>query len=174
MTNMTNATIKQHRLFYAIWPDEATSASLMRLQAPLPGRKTHRDDFHITLVFLGERSPELLPIFQEILMRLSKVEMTLVIDRLSYSRRSRMVRLEMNTPPPALIQLQSELTRELTRCQIPFHQHPEFKPHITLARNADAPGELPFTPITWHANHIALIESMSAVEGAKYKVLASR
>jgi len=171
---MTIATIKQHRLFYAIWPDEATSESLMRLQAPLHGRKTHRDDFHITLVFLGERSSELLPIFQEILMRISNVEMALVIDRLRYSRRNHMVRLEMTTPPPALFQLQSELTEELTRRKIPFRQHPEFKPHITLARDADAPGELPFAPITWHANRIALVESMIGVEGTKYRVLASR
>jgi len=171
---MTTATIRQHRLFYAIWPDDATSERLMRLQAPLPGRKTHREDFHITLVFLGARSSELLPVFQEILMRLSKVEMTLVVDRLSYSRRSRMVRLEMSTPPPALFQLQSELIQELSRHDIPLQSHAEFRPHITLARNADAPGALQFAPITWHANHIALVESLIGAEGARYRVLASR
>lgn len=171
---MTTEAIQQHRLFYAIWPDAATSERLLHLQAPLHGRKTQRDDFHITLVFLGRQPSELLPIFQEILMRLPRIKMTLEIDRLRYSQRNRIVRLEMTAAPPALFELQSELARELSRHQIPFHAHPEFRPHITLARNADAPGELPFAPLIWHANRIALVESLSAVEGAKYRVLASR
>lgn len=171
---MTISTIKQHRLFYAVWPDAATSERLLQVQAPLHGRKTHRDDFHITLVFLGKRSSDLLPIFQEILMRLPSIEMTLVIDSLGYSRRNRIVRLGMKTPPPALFELQSELTRELTRRNIALDDPLAFKPHITLARNADAPGELPFDPIIWHARKIVLVESLIAAEGAKYRVLASR
>lgn len=170
---MTNST-KQHRLFYALWPDKSTAESLLRLQAPLHGRKTHRDDFHITLAFLGVQPSDALPVLQTILMRLPRVETTLVLDRLAYSHRNRIAWLEMQAPPPALIELQDALAQELANNGIPFDRQRTFTPHITLARKADAPGELPFAPIIWHANRITLVQSLATDEGAKYRMLFSQ
>jgi RNA 2',3'-cyclic 3'-phosphodiesterase len=168
-----NATpLKSQRLFFAVWPDEATSQKLAGLQSRVRGRKTHHDDFHITLAFLGQRPVDSLPILKEILARLDPIDMTLVLDRLGYFRHNRIAWIGMETPPPALFQLRDRLCRELTGRSIPFSGVGDFMPHITLARNADAPDEEPFAPIAWHARRIALAESAPASEGARYRLLA--
>lgn len=164
--------VKSHRLFFAVWPDDATSQELARLQSRVRGRKTHHDDFHITLAFLGERPVDSLPILKEILARLGSIDMTLVLDRLGYFRHNRIAWVGMETPPPALFQLHDRLRRELTGRSIPFSGYGDFRPHITLARNADAPDEEPFAPIAWRARRIALAESLPASEGARYRLLA--
>ena len=166
------ASVKSHRLFFALWPDGATSQSLLRLQSGVRGRKTHRDDFHITLAFLGERPADLLPALKEILAGLGRPEMTLVLDRLGYFRHNRIAWVGMGTPPPALFQLHDTLLRELTNRSISLSAYGDFRPHITLARNADAPAEQPFAPIAWHARRLVLAESMPAFDGARYRLLA--
>lgn len=164
--------VKSHRLFFAVWLDDATSRKLARLQSRVRGRKTHHDDFHITLAFLGERPVGSLPMLKEILARLEPIDMTLVLDRLGYFRHNRIAWIGMETPPPALFQLHDRLRRELTSRSIPFFGCGDFRPHVTLARNADAPDGEPFAPIAWHARRIALAESLPTSEGARYRLLA--
>lgn len=164
--------VKSHRLFFAVWPDDATSQKLARLQSRVRGRKTHHDDFHITLAFLGERPVDSLPILKEILARLGPIDIMLVLDRLGYFRHNRIAWVGMETPPPALFQLHDRLRRELTSRSIPFSGYGDFRPHVTLVRNAEEPNEEPFAPIAWRARRIALAESLPASEGARYRLLA--
>lgn len=161
-----------HRVFFAVWPDKATSENLARLQSRVRGRKTCHDDFHITLAFLGDRPVDLLPVFKKILAGLGPIDMALVLDRLGYFRRHRIAWVGMETPPPALFQLREKLRRDLASHSIPLSGCGGFTPHVTLARSADAPDEGPFAPISWQARRIALAESAPVSEGAKYRLLA--
>lgn len=170
---MGNATpLKSHRLFFAVWPDEATSRKLARLQSRVSGRKTHPGDFHLTLAFLGERPGELLPILKEVLAGVGPIDTTLVLDRLGYFRHNRIAWVGMETPPAALFQLHDRLRRELMARSIRLTGYGDFSPHITLARNADPPDTKPLIPIAWHARRTALVESLPASEGARYRLLA--
>ncbi|HEY9278949.1 MAG TPA: RNA 2',3'-cyclic phosphodiesterase [Eoetvoesiella sp.] len=165
---------KQARLFYAVWPDDATRNSLRQLQAHIQGRKTHADDFHLTLAFLGLRPPELLPVLHDILQALPTINTSFVLDRFGYFEHNKVAWTGMTQPPPELFQLHSQLMQALERSNIPIYDRLEFHPHITLARKANAPGDMPFTPIIWQAKRIALVQSRPEAHDAKYEVLALR
>ena len=171
---MTLNSIKPPRLFYAVWPDQGTSDRLNELQAHVHGRKTHINDFHLTLAFLGERSPDLLPTLHRILATLPPLNATFCLDRFGYFQHNKIAWIGMSAPPPALLELQHELSLTLERHDIMINDPVEFKPHITLARKADPPDPEVFAPVIWQANKIALVQSRNNAQDAKYEVLAFR
>lgn len=170
---MTLANPKQCRLFYALWPDEVTRSALARLQFELHGNKTRFRNFHITLAFLGDQDAGLLPVLQSILGQLEGNEMSLKIDQLGHFPRNRIAWAGMKQPPAELIRLQAMLTEKLTQNQIRFESRALFKPHLTLARDAEAPAQQEFAPIIWHAKQVTLMQSVLQDDGPHYQVLAS-
>lgn len=161
------------RLFFALWPDDTTRSALSRLQFDLSGRKTRYRNFHITLAFLGEQPAEVLHGLQEVLDQLDGPSMALEIDRRAHFARNRIAWAGMSQVPPALPQLQEDLVKLLRAHHIQFADNAVFKPHITLAREADAPPALEFEAIHWHAKQVALVQSVESSDGAQYQVLAS-
>lgn len=162
------------RLFYALWPDDATRTALMRLQTGLPGRKIPYDDLHVTLAFLGAQSVTTLTLLKEILDGLQTSAPMLTLDRVSYFKKNRIVWAGMHAVPHALLMLQRDLVSELEEKRVSFDRQLDFTPHVTLARDALAPSDAAFTPIVWQADEMALVESVTGAEGAHYRVLASR
>lgn len=171
--NMTIATPKQCRLFYALWPDDVTRSALARLQFELHGNKTRYRNFHVTLAFLGDQEPTLLPTLQGILAQLDGSEMSLQIDKLGYFPRNRIGWAGMSQPSDALNRLQVLLTEKLKENQVRFESRALFKPHLTLVRDADAPAVVEFAPIIWHAKQVTLVQSVLQDDGPHYQVLAS-
>lgn len=160
------------RLFYALWPDDAARAELMRVQTAMHGRLTRYEDLHITLAFLGQQPATLLPVLKNILSGLSKTAMTLTLDRIGYFTKKRIAWIGMHDVPDALFALQRELAQALVQEGISFDNRANFKPHITLARDASVPPDIVFTPITWQASQATLVQTMP--NGGGYHVLASR
>ncbi len=170
---MTLATPKQRRLFYALWPDEITRSALARVQFELHGNKTRYRNFHITLAFLGDQPEAMLPELQTILTQLDGSEMNLELNRVGYFARQRIAWAGMRQEPPALKQLQTDLTAQLSGHHVRFESRALFRPHITLVRDADDPGMVEFPPIVWHAKQVTLMQSETLEDGLQYKVLAS-
>ena len=170
---MTLATPKQRRLFFALWPDEITRSALARVQFELHGNKTRYRNFHITLAFLGDQPETMLPELQTILTQLDGAEMYLELDRIGYFARQRIAWAGMTREPPALKQLQTRLTAQLSTHHVQFESRAVFRPHITLVRDADAPGTAEFPPIVWHAKQVTLMQSLMQEDGLQYQVLAS-
>jgi 2'-5' RNA ligase len=162
------------RLFYALWPDDATRTELVQVQTNFHGRLTRYENLHITLAFLGEQPASLLPDLKDILEHLPKSAMTLTLDRLGYFQKNRIAWAGMHNPPDALFTLQSELAQALLRRNVSFDSRAAFKPHVTLARDATPPADMVFAPITWQANQVALVQSKTQPDGVSYRVLASR
>jgi RNA 2',3'-cyclic 3'-phosphodiesterase len=162
------------RLFYALWPDDATRERLAALQAHVKGKLTRYDNLHITLAFLGEQPGELLPALRAILDRLARRDIVLTLDRLGYFRRKRIAWAGPHVLPDALNELVRDLTQELIDNGTAFDQRAEFKPHATLARDADAPPDFEFEPIVWHADRIVLVQSATRPDGVHYEVLAEQ
>jgi 2'-5' RNA ligase len=171
---MTIAPAKHPRLFYAVWPDPATRQQLKQWQRQVQGRNTHIDDFHLTLAFLGERPPELLPVLKDILLALPALDATFVLNRFGYFEHHKIAWAGMTQPPPELFQLQAGLMHALEQHGITTNHEPIYTPHVTLARKAAAPQADSFAPIAWHAHTIALAQSGSGEHGAKYEILYSR
>src|SRR5690606_1177183 len=103
------------RLFYALWPDAGTRQALAQRQQFLNGRKTHADDLHLTLVFLGERPLEMLPTLKDVLVDLPAFDATLTLDRCGYFKHNKVAWAGMTDVPAELLSLQAELTRSLVR-----------------------------------------------------------
>jgi 2'-5' RNA ligase len=62
----------------------------------------------------------------------------------------------------------------LVQNKVWFDGESAFKPHVTLVRDAELPPDLVFTPMTWLANQIVLVQSITHPEGPEYRILASR
>lgn len=169
-----NSTKRSLRLFYALWPDDATRVALIRLQAPITGRKARYENLHLTLAFLGQQPVDLLPVFTSILANLSSPPVTLTVDRIGYFTQKKIAWAGMHEAPVALSVLNSTLVSALKQNNIAFNSQSTFRPHITLARDAEQPEELPFHPFVWHGGKIALVESTNDADGVAYRVLASR
>lgn len=161
-------------LFYALWPDDQTRTELAKLQARIHGRLTRPQNLHLTLAFLGPQPEALLPVLRSILAHLDAEPMDLEIDRLGYFSKNRIAWAGMHTTPPALSHLQKVLVQELTRKGIACEASKVYRPHITLARRADAPSDLPYTPFRWRAEHIVLAQSPLPDDQPFYRVLASQ
>lgn len=170
---MKNNERQSLRLFYALWPDDSVRAELMRLQALIRGRKTRYQNLHLTLAFLGQQSADLLPLLKSMLATLPSNAATLAVDRIGYFKQKKIVWAGMHDTPDALSALNEDLAGMLARNNITFNDQSAFRPHITLARDADSPEELPFDPFVWRCDHVALVESVTQPDGVIYRVLAS-
>ncbi|MEA5097746.1 MAG: RNA 2',3'-cyclic phosphodiesterase, partial [Burkholderiaceae bacterium] len=124
-------------LFYALWPDDATRAGLVKLQTQLRGRLTRQPNLHLTLAFLGPQPDALQPLLRSILTRLEFTPMTLEINRVGHFPKNRIAWAGMHETPSALAQLQRTLTQELARKGIRSDNDRAYRPHITLARDAE-------------------------------------
>ncbi len=161
-------------LFYALWPDDAVREALAQLQSRLHGRLTRPLNLHLTLAFLGPQPEALQPLLRSILARLHFGPLNLEIDHLGHFAGNRIAWAGMHSVPLTLIQLHRTLTNELNRKGIDSDSGRAFRPHVTLARNADAPPEQAFAPIRWRADQIVLAQSPSPGGQPLYRVLATQ
>ena len=165
------------RLFFALWPDEATRSVLAGLLPPGQsgaGRPTASENLHLTMAFLGMQPAQVLPALEQVLQAVDFPELRLQLDRYGYFQRARIAWLGMQHPPPALLQLQRELSAALRACGIGHDRESAFRPHVTLARNAPAAPRGRAPEIVWQAPQLALVQSTTAPRGPIYEVLAQR
>lgn len=148
------------RLFLALWPDDATRHALQSLQREISGRRSRPENLHLTLAFLGEQASERVPPLTELINAMPEFSSLLSIDVLGYFPGARIAWAGMAQPDPALMQWQGVLRAELAARQFIGPRLETFRPHITLARDADKPPHvvLPM-PIAWRANRVVLVQS---------------
>lgn len=162
------------RLFYALWPGEATRAALVKLQASVQGRITPAEELHLTLAFLGTQPFAAVPTLQTLMAKLPAAAMTLKVDCLGYVPYNRIAWAGMQHAPDTILALRNALFATLVQQNIAINQSMHFKPHITLARDAAAIAARDVTPILWRADHIALVQSNTGGSAPRYRLLASR
>jgi 2'-5' RNA ligase len=161
------------RLFLALWPNAAERRQMAALVRPLRGgRKVKPDHLHLTLVFLGATDSERLRCYESALYNIHVPCMELTLDRLGFWFKPRLLWLGSSNNAPALTELAGDLTQRLSRCGYRPETRP-FSAHITLIRKY--PGPVPKAeitpPIHWSTQRIALVESLTRVDGAHYQVL---
>jgi 2'-5' RNA ligase len=161
------------RLFFALWPDDATRAALAGLQRGLRGRATAKENLHLTMAFLGAQPASALPTLSAILAELTLRDLALVIDELGYFPRARIAWAGMREAPRALRDWQAELVSRLVAEGIAFDRKPGFTPHVTLARNAAPLEAQPIAPIGWSRPRLVLVRSETRPEGVRYAVIGS-
>jgi len=150
-----------HKLFFALWPDEEARQDLVRLQQAVRGRLIPPEKLHLTMAFLGLQPADALPVLLGILEAMPAAEMQLTLDCYGYFKRPQIAWAGPSVAPPALIALQADLMTRLEAAGFSAATHGEFKPHVTLAREAkEAPGEFVAPPVVWNVSGLSLVESM--------------
>lgn len=161
------------RLFLALWPEIAERQTMASLVENLEGgRKISPENLHLTLFFLGNTSAERLACLMDNLQGIEVPPLTLLLDRLGYWPRSRILWLGTSQTPLSLEELVTTLNRRLAACGYKPEQRP-FRAHITLARKFPGPPAILklAEPIGWPIDHIALVESVNQKDGGHYQVL---
>lgn len=162
------------RLFYALWPDEQTRLRLAALQAGITGRKVDAANLHLTLAFLGNQPRDSLMLLEGVMQSLMLNPFTLTLNEYGYFSKPRVVWAGPSSPPEALISLQRALWQSLLDNGISLKPVAGFRPHVTLARDAERLDREWENDLEWTVNTIALMESTSIPGGVRYRSVASR
>ncbi|MGW8394682.1 RNA 2',3'-cyclic phosphodiesterase [Pseudoduganella sp. HUAS MS19] len=150
-----------HKLFFALWPDDGVRQDLVRLQQPVRGRLIPPEKLHLTMAFLGQQPAEALPVLLGILHATHMPPLQLTVDCYGYFRRPHIAWAGMSEVPGGLLAAQGELMSRLEAAGFSAATHGEFKPHITLAREAqEAPAGFSAAPAVWNVAGLALVASM--------------
>jgi RNA 2',3'-cyclic 3'-phosphodiesterase len=164
------------RLFLAIWPGDAASASLAQLAQDVAlvaqGKPVERAKIHLTLVFLGEVARERQEAIAQVARSSARRKrFTLVLDRVGSFRRSRVAWAGASVEPPGLMDLQSRLEGGLRAAGFTPEERP-YRPHVTLARKvAQALPMAAIEPVHIACEAIALVLSESGT--GRYATLES-
>lgn len=165
------------RLFLALWPESETAGRLQAVSAEAfkvcGGRQMRLKTLHLTLVFLGDVPESRIPALLGAMGRIQARPFQLTVDRLGYWKHNRIVWGGCSEQPAALVQLVSDIRRELVVLGLPVGAD-AFSPHITLLRKARPAGELPpMPPVAWPVCEWVLMESCQSAAGADYRRLAA-
>lgn len=164
----------RRRVFFALWPDEATRCAIARATrvavGHCGGKPTPHENLHITLAFLG-------PIAAAALAKVIALEppptqpFELVLNRLGFWERAQVLSIAPAELPASLTELERRLWDRLVAMGFERERRP-YHPHVTVARKAQAAsGNV--TPVAWPVAGVALVESKTGPRSSRYEVLKS-
>ena len=172
------------RAFIAIPIPETTRSQLAVTQFLLPiARPLPVENFHLTLVFLGEQTEDRLEELHIALEQITAPPVVLQIEGLGVfgGDKPRIVHATIRPDPP-LTRLQARIARAADMCGIARDTR-RFTPHVTLGRFAPGEGSAPalaraigqigalqIAPFT--AGHFAMMRSILRPDGAVHDELA--
>jgi 2'-5' RNA ligase len=165
------------KLFYALWPDAGTRATLAgedrTLFAGNGGKMVSPDEYHLTINYLGEVDDALLPQLEELGKRAAATAPSCLVelDRVEWWKESNvLVRSAAVTPEP-LVRVDHALSVGLKAAGVVQPSRP-LKLHLTMVRNIRphplGTGSVP--PLAWSADQLALVQSVSG-PGQRYHLL---
>ena len=162
------------RLFFALWPDDATRDALNRtgkwLHQHWGGRRMRADTLHITLAFLGSTPAEQLDILAACADTVCTDVFELLLDQAGYWRHNRIGWFGASETPPQHFELVKALNAALQAAGFPVDVRPHV-PHVTLLRKS-AGGTVPeCVPVRWPIHDFVLVKSSTESDGARYEVI---
>jgi 2'-5' RNA ligase len=174
LTEFSAAAPDTLRLFFALWPDDATRDSLDRtgkwLHQHWGGRRMRAGTLHITLAFLGSTPAEQLEALVACADTVSSNAFELVLDQAGYWRHNRIGWLGASQTPPPYIELVGALNAGLRGAGYSVDARAHV-PHVTLLRNSVG-GEVPeCEPVCWPISDFVLVASRRESDGMHYDVI---
>jgi len=168
---------RQHRLFFALWPDDALRSTLAprirALQPPGVGRPQRPDQWHVTLEFLGSVPASRVAAARDAAAQVRAAPCETVFDAVEFWRRPEVLTLVARVLPPSLDSLVVQLRAALAATGFEPESRP-FRAHMTLARKVTHPvTPVVFEPLHWPALDFSLVESVTDRAGSVYTPLAT-
>jgi 2'-5' RNA ligase len=162
-------------LFFAVYPQPSLRRQLAAMAEQLAqgcgGRPIAADNIHLTLSFLGNVDDSVCQCVRAVGDAIHARPFELLIDRLGYWRRPRIIWAGSSQTPAALMDLVSCLrTGVEDQCGIVADERP-YRVHLTLLRKvagADRQGSRLDAPLTVAVSNFVLMESVSAAGGVRY------
>ena len=166
---------KRHRLFFALWPDDALRLQLNKLNNKIGrhvrGRKMRTENLHITLAFIGGVDESTCDCLQQMASAIHLPPFQLTLDRLGHFPKPRVIWLGSNETPEPLQSLVNAVKRGLLECGLEPETRP-FHTHLTLMRKVPKNIILDeLEALEWSISDFCLVESHTLPEGAEYRVL---
>lgn len=174
LTEPPRAEPETLRLFFALWPDDATREALdhagEELRRNWPGRRMQADTLHITLAFLGSTPAQQLSALFACADAIQTEAFDLVLDRGGYWRHNRIGWLGASRVPQQYFELVGALNCALGAAGFPVDLRPHV-PHVTLLRNSAGGEAPPSEPVHWQVRDFVLVKSRTDAERAHYDVI---
>lgn len=163
------------RIFFALWPSEKQRREIDSAIEPhkhrLAGKWASRDNWHVTLVFIGRFPEQDIAALQAAAANIRCPAIRLKFERLDYWARPKIMCLQADFVPNQLL----ELVRLLESAAKSFGYQPEkrpYRPHMTIARKARFFEPITLAqPVELHWSGFHLVESLSTPAGVQYKPL---
>ncbi len=165
------------RLFFATFPDPETCRKIAAAAHALDLKGAPRylppENYHVTILFLGEVSDTHLPSVRE-LGEAQRVEcFPLRFDRWEYWQDARAVVASSPDRPPSFMGLRATLAAGLARRGVPFDDKP-LCPHVTVARKiAQAPVLAQVSEVSCAFRSFSLVSSVTTPGGSAYTVVGT-
>ena len=170
---------EMHRLFFALWPDDAlrdriaaTTAELIGEHAP-GGRPLKPERYHVTLQFLGDFQPLPPRLRDDALAAAATVRapaFELPLDCVGSFRGANVWWLGSHATPAGLRTLWDALGHALAQRRVPVKTNGGFVPHLTVQR--DVRRHIASTPVapalSWPVREFVLVDSRP---GRPYELL---
>ncbi len=159
------------RLFFALWPDDAVLDRIRRVREELgldQGKPVPAENFHITLLFLGDVPDQTIDALKALAGRLSLEPTEIVLDRLEHWVRPAVLCLTASAVPEPLADLVDQLKRSVRKLGFKPEKRP-FRPHLTLARKVRRRVvERDIEPVHWPVRDFVLVRSD---RGSRYTII---
>lgn len=161
------------RLFFGIYPDLPANQLLQRIQAQTAcaGKPTAPQNFHVTLIFVGEREDAELGRIERAAASVSVPPFTLRLEHYDVFKRIGLLACVPARTPVELLSLHKRLLGALRECGV--HIRSRLYPHLTLFRKIEgvpAERELP-AAVEWRVASFALVESSLRPDKAHYRIV---
>lgn len=164
------------RLFFALLPDAETIRAIdyhTNQYSSLIGKKVKPENYHITLLFLGNVDEKTLDGLLVAGDALQLNGFNIEIDEAGYWSKPGILWLGPRETPFNLMNLVDETRQAAGSKNLPMKKS-KYHPHITLMRNVKTAPQHPVVkPFTWEANSFSLMQSFTHPEGVQYRELAS-
>ena len=165
------------RLFFALWPDDEVRAKLLDKARLLPintGRHVPPENFHITLVFLGNVEDQAIPELTDGAEGLSIPSFRLQINHAGWWKRAKVAWLAPAYTPEPLLELVRHLNHQARLAGLPIDER-DYNPHLTIARKLTRPvkAHVRSNRSTGTSGNSAWSSPLPMKKGARYRVMQS-
>jgi len=163
----------RHRVFFALWPDDATRAAISRATREAVrlsgGRPIAKERLHITIAFLGELTRAGLEVARSVPPIPSGGPFDFTLDTIGIWPESKTLWFAPAAVPFELGELEAHLWDALVERGFRADER-VYRPHVTLARRA-RPVESAVEPVSFPIRDLALVESFPDGRNVHYEVL---
>jgi RNA 2',3'-cyclic 3'-phosphodiesterase len=162
-------------LFFAALPAESTrdriAGAAEALHASALFRYVPRENYHLTLAFIGEVRLSQVPLVQHVGGAVNASAFSLRFDAYEYWPNSKVVVAAARVAPAALERLWSDLHRGLAAHQRALEPN-SLRPHVTLARKVSQPPVLQaMSAFDWDVGEFSLMRSETLHGRTAYTVV---